>query len=72
MSTKILPEAFTWHFAGEWDHIKQLKIKHRNLRTAFPKSRKIIKRAVSIPINLKTSILKLNTISKSIIEALKI
>ena len=72
MSKKILPEAFTWHFAGEWEHIKQLKIKHRNLKTAFPKSRKIIKRAVSIPINLKTSLSKLNIISKSIIKALKI
>ena len=27
ISTKILPEAYTWHFAGEWQHIKELKKK---------------------------------------------
>ena len=26
-STKILPEATSWHFAGQWEHIKELKIK---------------------------------------------
>ena len=26
-STKILPEALDWHFAGKWTHIKELNIK---------------------------------------------
>ena len=25
LGTKILPEAYKWHFASEWDHIKKLK-----------------------------------------------
>ena len=24
IGTKILPEAYTWHFAGTWIHIKEL------------------------------------------------
>ena len=26
ISTKILPEAYTWHFASSWSHIKELRI----------------------------------------------
>lgn len=50
ISTKILPEAYKWHFAGEFNHIKELKKKHLNLKNAFKKSRKLLDKAVSIPI----------------------
>lgn len=50
ISTKILPEAITWHFAGEWDHIDRLV--HHN-KSKFQKSRRILSKAVSIPIFVK-------------------
>ena len=50
VSTKILPEAYTWHFAETWDHMQELKIKHQNLNKSFPKSRLLLSRSVSIPI----------------------
>jgi len=53
ISTKILPEAYTWHFASTWKHMKELKIKHPNLKNSFHKSRQIIDKAVSIPIFVK-------------------
>jgi len=48
-STKILPEATSWHFAGKWEHIKELKIKNSDL----VKSNKILSKCVSIPIFYK-------------------
>ncbi len=53
VSTKILPEAYTWHFAGSWTHIKQLmKSKKTNSTNDYTKSEQIIRRAVSIPISI--------------------
>lgn len=45
-STKILPEATSWHFAGEWEHIKELK----NNKTKLLKSKNLLSKCVSIPI----------------------
>ncbi len=51
LSTKILPEAYTWHFAETWVHMPELVAAHGNkLTEAFPKSRALLRRAVSIPI----------------------
>ena len=50
ISTKILPEATTWHFAGHWNHIKLLKKKYKNLKKNFSKSNSFLKRSVSLPI----------------------
>ena len=47
ISTKILPEATTWHFAGHWKHIKKIRKKYKGLNKAFPKSKSILDRAVS-------------------------
>ena len=53
ISTKILPEAYTWHFAGTWSHIKQLSSSHHDcLQDAFPKSQSILSRAVSLPVSI--------------------
>ena len=53
ISTKILPEAYTWHFAGTWKHIKQLYSAHdKGLKNAFPRSQSIISRAVSLPVSV--------------------
>ena len=53
ISTKILPEAYTWHFASSWSHINELRIKHKNLEFDFVKSKEIIEKCVSIPIFIK-------------------
>ena len=53
ISTKILPEAYTWHFASTWTHMKELKKKHPKLKSSFHKSKQIIDKAVSIPIFVK-------------------
>lgn len=53
ISTKILPEACTWHFSKYWSHIKELKNKHKNLSKSFKASDAFLSKAVSIPINIK-------------------
>ena len=62
ISTKILPEAYTWHFAEEWEHIK---FKKKNKK--FPISKKYLSRAVSIPIFIKMK----KNIPNKIFNALK-
>lgn len=53
ISTKILPEAITWHFAGTWNHMPELVAAHNGeLANAFPQSREILSRAVSIPVSV--------------------
>ena len=57
LTTKILPEAYSWHFAGTWKHMPELMLAHTgNLQTAFPKSHGILSRAVSIPVGVKMSV----------------
>lgn len=57
LTTKILPEAYSWHFAGTWRHMSELMLAHNgNLQTAFPKSHGILSRAVSIPVGVKMSV----------------
>ncbi len=53
ISTKILPEAFTWHFSREWKHIKELKKGKLSTKNYLKKSKSLIERAVSIPIFIK-------------------
>ena len=53
ISTKILPEASTWHFCKFWSHIKELKKKHKKLEKNFVESDRLLSRAVSIQINIK-------------------
>ena len=36
-STKILPEAYSWHFAGLWSHIKELNNK-KNVKRSLKKN----------------------------------
>ena len=71
ISTKILPEAYTWHFAKEWTHIKNLRKKHRNLKKSFNRSETLIKKSVSLPIFVKTSNKKIIKIEKALKKVLK-
>jgi 8-amino-3,8-dideoxy-alpha-D-manno-octulosonate transaminase len=53
LATKILPEAYTWHFAGTWTHMPELVATHGgNLQTAFLQSHSILSRAVSLPVGV--------------------
>lgn len=48
ISTKILPEAISWHFAGSWNHIPEIKNFESSNR--FETSHSILSKAVAIPI----------------------
>lgn len=69
--TKILPEATTWHFSKYWSHIPELKKKHKYLDKDFKQSDSILKRSISLPINIKMSRKLPNLILKAIAEATK-
>lgn len=54
IATKILPEAFTWHFAGTWHHMPELVNSHGgDLSSAFTTSHAILSRAVSLPVGVR-------------------
>lgn len=54
ISTKILPEAYSWHFAATWTHMPELAAAHGgDLAAAFPKSTALLSRAVSLPVTVK-------------------
>lgn len=52
ISTKILPEAYNWHFAGSWSHIPEVK-NFKKIKSTLKKSKKILASAVSIPVFVK-------------------
>ena len=53
LTTKILPEAYSWHFAGTWDHMTELLESHNgDLQNSFINSNSILERAVSLPIGV--------------------
>ena len=55
ISTKILQEAMTWHFARELTHIPELREAHNDsLISSFQQSYNLLTRSVSLPISCKT------------------
>ena len=52
LATKILPEAFTWHFAGTWSHMPELVARHGDLSKAFPATAARLARCVSLPVTV--------------------
>ena len=53
LGTKILPEAYTWHFAGTWNHMKELMDSHGgNLMNAFPQSVELLSKSVALPVSV--------------------
>lgn len=68
ISTKILPEAYSWHFAGKWKHIKELK--NLKLSKKLKKSEKKLSRAVSIPISIRFTKKQIINIKTAIQRAL--
>ncbi len=71
LGTKILPEAYTWHFCGTWDHMDELlKANKYNLFDSFKKSHDILSRAVSIPISIKDMSISKDKLIKALTKAL--
>lgn len=64
-STKILPEAISWHFAGKWTHMKELDLKKNKF---FSKSKAFLDKFVSIQIFYNMEKKYPNEILKSIEE----
>jgi len=53
-STKILPEAYSWHFAGTWDHMGTLvEANGPSLMDTLSTSNDLLSRAVSLPISIR-------------------
>ena len=53
ISTKILPEAMSWHFAGLWEHMPSLKSHAgKSVRESLQPSERLLARAVCLPITL--------------------
>ena len=65
ISTKILPEAISWHFAGKFNHIKQIK-QIKTIEKNLKVSEKYLSKAISLPIMLKD-----NKIEYKFLNALK-
>jgi 8-amino-3,8-dideoxy-alpha-D-manno-octulosonate transaminase len=54
LSTKILPEAYSWHFAGTWGHMPELvSANGGHLESSFKQSKELLRRAVALPIKVK-------------------
>ena len=59
ISTKILPEAISWHFAGKFSHIKQIK-NIKKLKTKLKISEKHLSKALSLPIMYNDKLIEKN------------
>lgn len=71
VSTKILPEATAWHFAGTWTHMPELVAAHGgNLSIAFPRSCRLLERAISLPVMVNMSETLPQSIRMALSEAL--
>lgn len=49
LSTKILPEATTWHFAGDWSHMGPIKQQIQKNKDFLDESRDILSHHIAIP-----------------------
>ncbi len=71
LNTKILPEAYTWHFAGTWDHIKEISDHNPNFKYLLQPSQDLLSKAVSIPITVNMNEDNPFKIRRSIEEAIQ-
>ena len=70
ISTKILPEAYTWHFAATWNHITEMYEDWEKFIDDLNTSKEIIEKAVSLPITINFSYESTEKIYKSIKDVL--
>jgi 8-amino-3,8-dideoxy-alpha-D-manno-octulosonate transaminase len=72
LSTKILPEAVTWHFAKTWTHVKQLVAADGGpVSSQLARSEALLARCVALPINLQMAEDVPGKIRAAIAQALK-
>ena len=74
LGTKILPEAFEWHFAGSWNHIfKDIDYyKHINIKQQWSATEKLLRKSICINIPVKLSHQRCDEIVKIIKEGCKL
>lgn len=68
-STKNLPDAMDWHFAGTWKHMRKFIT---NKDKTFTSSKNLLERAIAIPIFVKNSEKKIKTLALIINKILKV
>lgn len=57
LGTKILPEAYSWHFASTWNHMPELvEGREGDLSNRFSKSHAILSTAVALPVSVNLPI----------------
>ena len=66
ISTKILPEAYTWHFAATWEHISEMYEDWKKFIDDLNPSKEIIEKAVSLPITINYKKESIEKIYKSL------
>ena len=58
LGTKILPEAFDWHYAGAWTHLfKDIEYyKNIDINTKWEQTEKLLRRSIciNIPVNISS------------------
>lgn len=68
LGTKNLPDAINWHYAGTWRHVfyNYSEFKDKNLEQVWPQSTNYLRRAIALPIMVKTTEVELETIVKKL------
>lgn len=72
LGTKILPEAYSWHFAAKWVHMPELVQRHDgDLEVAFLRSHDLLSKAVALPVSVNMDHDLPLRLRNCLIEALK-
>lgn len=70
ISTKILPEAISWHFFGLWGHMADIRTSYGpDISSSFPVSTKLLSQSVALPVMLEKSATLLKDVRSAILEA---
>jgi len=69
--SKILPEAFDWHYAGAWSHIFKNYHPYReeDLASHWPKTKRLLASSIALPIFVKTTDEQINSLIAAIQES---
>ena len=72
-TTKNLPDAINWHFAGTWDHIfsNYDSYKNKNLESVWMKSTELLRRSIAIPVFYEMTDTEITRIINGIHASLK-
>ena len=68
-STKNLPDAIDWHFAGTWKHMKKYII---NRDKTFRPSKNLLERAIAIPVFVKQTEKEIKKLAVTINKILEV